>query len=521
MRSGSIATSSSGGSESASGRCRMIPSSDQSACVSMPCCSRSSARRASPQGACTRAPKGESTHRRQSPISSRKRSTTIVRSDGRTPVAELLLAQVLDERARGALVAGVQARQALHRALVVERGELALQAADGAPELERAPGLLALPERHLRRLARRGGDDHAVALDLLDAPCGRAEQEDLALARLVHHLLVELADAAAAVDEEDAVEPAVGDRARVRDRDALRALARAQRARRALPDDARPQLGELVGRIAAGEQVEHVLELLARELAVGIGALVRARAARRSAAPRRTPSRRSAGTARRAGRAARACARPRPRACRERPRRPRRARRGSAGRCARATACRPSGPRGPTRCRPLATEPGEETCTTRSTAPMSIPSSSEDVATMHGSVPALSASSTSLRASRESEPWCARATGSLAQLVEAQREPLGHAPAVDEHDRRAVRAHELEQLGVERRPERVRAAVVGALDVGERGGRPRPRPGRPASRCAGRAPCACRRRRCACSRSPPTKRAISSSGRCVADSATR
>ena len=31
---------------------------------------------------------------------------------------------------------------------------------------------------------------------------------------------------------------------------------------------------------------------------------------------------------------------------------------------------------------------------------------------MHGRVPALSASSTSLRASRESEPWCARATGS-------------------------------------------------------------------------------------------------------------
>ena len=112
---------------------------------------------------------------------------------------QLLLAQVLDERARGALVAGVQARQALHGALVVERGELALEAADGAAELERATRLLALPERHLRGLAGRGGDDHAVARDLLDAPGGRAEQEDLALARLVHHLLVELADAAAAV----------------------------------------------------------------------------------------------------------------------------------------------------------------------------------------------------------------------------------------------------------------------------------------------------------------------------------
>ena len=186
---------------------------------------------------------------------------------------DLLLAQVVDQRARGALVAGVEAGQALHRALVVERRELALQAADGAAELDRPPGLLALPERHLRGLAGRGGDDHAVALDLLDAPGRRAEQEDLALARLVHHLLVELADAPAAVDQEDAVEAAVGDRARVRDRDPLRALAGAQDAGRALPDDARPQLGELVRRVAAGEQVEHVLELLARELAVGVGAL--------------------------------------------------------------------------------------------------------------------------------------------------------------------------------------------------------------------------------------------------------
>ena len=38
-------------------------------------------------GACTGVPNGLSTHTRQSPISSRKRSTTIVRSSGTTPVA--------------------------------------------------------------------------------------------------------------------------------------------------------------------------------------------------------------------------------------------------------------------------------------------------------------------------------------------------------------------------------------------------------------------------------------------------
>ena len=59
----------------------------------------------------------------------------------------------------------------------------------------------------------------------------------------------------------DAVEPAVRDRARVRDSEALCAGAAANHTRRAVPDDARSQLRELVGRIATGQHVEHVLEL--------------------------------------------------------------------------------------------------------------------------------------------------------------------------------------------------------------------------------------------------------------------
>ena len=41
---------------------------------------------------------------------------------------------------------------------------------------------------------------------------------------------------------------------------------------------------------------------------------------------------------------------------------------------------------------------------------MSMPSSSEEVATTAGSRPAFSSSSTSARCSRDTEPWCARAT---------------------------------------------------------------------------------------------------------------
>ena len=67
----------------------------------------------------------------------------------------------------------------------------------------------------------------------------------------------------------------------------------------------------------------------------------------------------------------------------------------------------------PIRWRPRATDFGDSTWITRSTAPMSIPSSSDDVATRQGSSPAFSSSSIVVRSSRDSDPWWARAIGSL------------------------------------------------------------------------------------------------------------
>ena len=52
----------------------------------------------------------------------------------------------------------------------------------------------------------------------------------------------------------------------------------------------------------------------------------------------------------------------------------------------------------------------------------------------------------------------------LGELVQSQREQLGKAPIVDEHDRRAVLLHELEHLGIDRRPDRI-AGRVGAADA--------------------------------------------------------
>ena len=109
-----------------------------------------------------------------------------------------------------------------------------------------------------------------VAGDFLDPPGGRAEQEGLAGPGLVDHLLVELADPAA-VGQVDAVEAAVGDRAGVGDDQLAGAFAAVDGALRAVPDDPRPQLGEAVRRVAAVEHVEDVLELLAGELAEGLG----------------------------------------------------------------------------------------------------------------------------------------------------------------------------------------------------------------------------------------------------------
>ena len=78
----------------------------------------------------------------------------------------------------------------------------------------------------------------------------------------------------------------------------------------------------------------------------------------------------------------------------------------------------------PMRCSPLATEGGGATCSTRSTAPMSMPSSRLDVATTHGSCPLLSSCSTCRRRSFETEPWCALAMTSKAPCTKSLVAPM-------------------------------------------------------------------------------------------------
>ena len=93
--------------------------------------------------------------------------------------------------------------------------------------------------------------------------------------RFEDHFFVELADADwlfMIAGEEDAVEAAVGDGSGVEDGEGLRAFARGEEVGGAIPGDARAELGEFVGGVLAGEEVEDVFEGGAGEGGEGRGA---------------------------------------------------------------------------------------------------------------------------------------------------------------------------------------------------------------------------------------------------------
>src|SRR6185436_18253166 len=105
--------------------------------------------------------------------------------------------------------------------------EIANQLANRVAKLDGAPFAVAVPERHLARLSGRWRHEHAIVRNLLDAPRRCAERERFTHLALEDHLFVELADANRPIGagEEDAVEPAIRNRAGVGDGDALGALA--------------------------------------------------------------------------------------------------------------------------------------------------------------------------------------------------------------------------------------------------------------------------------------------------------
>ena len=314
----------------------MIPSSDQIASDSRPSSSRIRALSASPQAAWTRPPNG--------------------RQHAQPPVADLV-AEALDHdrpvgrddaRRLPAARAGTRpgcwrrARRGRSRARALRRlvDRPARERADRLAELLRAPD-----RRRPSRTGPRPAGPGAGVTITRSRPISSIRQVVAPSRnvwpgpRLVDHLLVELADAAA-VGERDGVQAAVGDRAGVGDRELARARAGRgscpRRGPRRSAGAARRTRSRGSGRRACRARSRAAC---AAELGVGVGArdervqLVDGdRLARRAPRPR---SRRSAGRARRAGCAARPSSRSRPRACAWRRPRTRAGRRGTWGRSGR------------------------------------------------------------------------------------------------------------------------------------------------------------------------------------------
>src|SRR5262245_38083144 len=103
-------------------------------------------------------------------------------------------------------------------------------------------------------------------------------------------------------------------------------------------------------------------------------------------------------------------------------------------------------PARPTRWSPLATDGGDSICTTRSIAPMSMPSSRADVAASARMRPSFSRSSTSVRVSRPGQ----RLAG---QIVQRGGQTLGQSAIVHEYERGRMRPNQLEQPRMNRRPD--------------------------------------------------------------------
>ena len=210
-----------------------------------------------------RLPNGVSTHTRQSPSSSRHRSTTIVAVVGNLPCGFGLVGEKAQQILRGAGIEIVLVHQPRERGRLRQRAQLAHHGADAAAEFERTSRPVALPERHLARLARSGRHQHAVVRNVGDAPRRRAENERLVGVRLEDHLFVELAHAyrlALGKCKKDAIETAIGNRSGIQNRQPRRAVARRHHIAHAIPRQSWTQLGKLVGGVAPAQQIEHPLE---------------------------------------------------------------------------------------------------------------------------------------------------------------------------------------------------------------------------------------------------------------------
>ena len=336
------------------------------------------------------------------------------------------------------------------------------------------PGRLAEPERDRRRRALRVGDAHDAGLDAQDPPRRVAELEDVAAVRLDREVLVDACRRAC-----PRARGAPGSRRCRGSRRRTVSAVRRARLRRHAAGRSRRRGGAAPGAPSVWSATTCV-EVRARQVAVGPGAAEQ----RRRARPRPTSSATQAATiccARMSsGRGGmRRAVEDRLRGC------TRRSAAASTSSSSVSGKSRPFGTRfervarrgrraGGTSRSSASRRPGS----TRSTSPMSMPSSSDAVATSARSSPGLEAL---LGVEPRSRARGCRGGSSTASSprsrVELRRDALGHLARVDEDERRAVLADELRDALVDLLPLLVRA------DGRERRRRDLDRRGRARGRC--------------------------------------
>ena len=224
---------------------------------------RSLAPIASAHGAWTFPPKGLRRHTRQSPISSRYRSTTIVRSSGTAPVAS-----AWSPRYRRRFAAARASRSCFSRSSRMASSSGRLRTFRVSAPMAR-PNSSVRPARSPRQKGIFPGTPGA-GLTITRSCVISSTRHELAPSRNVSPTRVSKTissssspirpRAPSAPRRYTPYNPRSGNRPAARHRDPPRPLARAQRAVEAIPHQARPVLAKGRGREAPGEHVQRALE---------------------------------------------------------------------------------------------------------------------------------------------------------------------------------------------------------------------------------------------------------------------
>ena len=184
-----------------------------------------------------------------------------------------LVREVIEQVAGRPIIEARALLQSSDGGVGLHRGQLAHRRAHGASDLYRPAQRVAVPERDPPRLAGRGRHHHLGRRDVGDPPGGGPKHKGFTRPHLVDHLFVQLADALAVVEQVDGEQATVRDGPATHDRQALGAGAATDCSFEAVPDDARAQLGEFIGRITAAQHVECRLQGARPQIAEGIGAM--------------------------------------------------------------------------------------------------------------------------------------------------------------------------------------------------------------------------------------------------------